>query len=71
MENLEQFFKLAGGIIAVGMVVYLAGKARQIVEFLRENVAEMREEAKAFRQTIIEHGERIADLEGRARSKRK
>lgn len=71
MENLEQFFKLAGGIIAVGTVIYLTGKARQIVEFLRENVAEMREEAKTFRQTIIEHGERIAKLEGRARSKRK
>jgi hypothetical protein len=70
MENIENFFKLAGGLIAVGTVIYLAGKARQIVEFLRENVDEMREEAKVFRQTLLEHGERLAAIEGPKRKRK-
>lgn len=70
MENIEQFFKLAGGIIAACTVIYLAGKARQIVEFLRENVYEMREEAKVFRQTLIDHGERLAAMEGVQRKRK-
>lgn len=70
MDNAESFFKLAGGIIAVGTVIYLSGKARQIVEFLRENVNEMRDEAKMFRQTLIEHGERISAIEGIKRKRK-
>jgi len=70
IENIENFFKLAGSIVAVGTVIYLAGKVRQIVDFLRENVYEMREEAKVFRQTLIDHGERLAAIEAIKRKRK-
>jgi len=61
-EATEYFFKVLTGIIGVGTIIYLAGKVRQIVEFLREAVAEMRAESKTFRETLVEHGERLASL---------
>lgn len=64
-EATEFFFKAASAVIGIGTIIYLAGKVRQIVEYLREAVSEMRAEAKTFRDTLVDHGERLASLEAR------
>lgn len=68
---MDDLLKISGGLIAIGTVIYLAGKVRQIVDFLRESVEILREEAKTFRETLIDHGERLVVIETQSKIKRR
>ena len=62
---MDDLLKYGGTLIAIGTIIYMAGKVRQIVDYLREAVTELRTEAHTFRETIADHNTRIQIIESK------
>lgn len=63
----ESFLKYAGGLVAIGTVLFIAGKVAQAVDYLKATVELLKARSETHGLQLTEHGLRIDALEKKRR----
>lgn len=61
----ESLIKYAGGLIAIGTVIFIAGKVAQAVDYLKATVELLKQKTESHEIKIENHSVRIGALEER------